>query len=889
MPLGSRMRSAWRTITRQAALDADLDAELCAAVDELAAAHVAAGLQPAEARRRALLDLGGTEQVKAQVRDARIGASALALFRDIALAWRGLRKAPAFTLAVVVTLAIGIGANTATFSLVNAVLLQPLPYRAADRLVFVWSDMTAAGYPRGPLSGPELGDLRDQAARFEGFGAVWATTTALTGDDDPQQLRIGLVTANFFSLLGADAALGRTFVDEDEPTAAPTTILLSDGLWRTRYGADPAIVGRRVLVNDQPTTVIGVMPSGFRLLMPPDSNVPEQLDAWQPFDRDMTHRRLRGQMFLRVIGRMRHGVTVEDAARDVSKVAADISTRYSEYGSAGRKFATVGLHDDGVRDLRPALLVLQGGVAVLLLIACVNVAGLLVARAAGRSRETALRLALGAGRHRLVSQCLAEGLVLAGLGAAAGLATGWILLGLLAAARPPSLDRMAGVGLDPAVLAFTAATALAVALAFSFAPLAEMVRANLAGLLHQAGRSLGSAFHHRIRRALVVLQVAMGVVLLVGAGLLVRTFANLTTVQPGFDDRGVLTFRLALPANRYRTQESLDAFARELEARLASLPGVTHAGAISHVPFDNIPNWSTTYLTEAGGDESRARRADSRAVSPGAFQAIGARIVEGRDFTEDDDKDGELVAIVDERLARRAWPGGRAIGQRLATDPRVAGRPTVWVKVVGVVGHLRHLTLLEEVREQVYFPVRQAHRNPMAWMIRTSAAPASSSGPIRAAVAALDPQLPVFDVRPLSDYVVGARATQRFTMLLAAVFAGLALLLGSVGVYGVIQYGVTRRQSELALRVALGAGRASVVRLVVGEGLRLALAGLALGIAASLAAIPVMGSQLYGVTPRDPVSYLVAVPVLAVVALAASAVPAWRAARVSPADGLRAE
>jgi predicted permease len=888
MPLGARIRSAWRTITRQSTLDADLDAELRAAVDELSATHVASGLGPAEARRRALLDLGNTESVKEQVRDARIGAPTLTLIRDIALAWRGLAKAPAFTLAAVVTLAIGVGANTATFSLVNAVLLQPLPYRAADRLVFVWSDMTAAGYPRGPLSGPELADLREQATRFEGFGAIWATTTALTGDSDPQQLRIGLVTANFFSLLGADAALGRTFVDEDEPTAAPTAILLSDGLWRTRYGADPTVVGRRVLVNDQPTTVIGVMPPGFRLLMPPDSNVPEQLEAWQPFNRNMT-RGPRGQMFLRVVGRMRDDVSVDEAARDVSAVATGIGARYSEYGSAGRAFTTIGLHNDGVRDIRPALLVLQGGVAVLLLIACVNVAGLLVARAAGRSRETALRLALGAGRHRLVSQCLAEGLVLAGLGAVAGLGTGWVLLRLLAASRPPSLDRIAGVGLDPAVLAFTATTALAVALTFSFAPLAEMVRTNLVGLLHEGGRSLGSAFHHRVRKGLVVLQVAMGVVLLVGAGLLVRTFANLTTVQPGFDDRGVLTFRLALPGSRYRTQEALDAFARQLEARLASLPGASHAGAISHLPFDNIPNWSTNYLTEAGGDESRARRADSRAVSPGAFQAIGAHIVEGRDFTEDDDKDSELVAIVDERLARLAWPGASAIGQRLATDPRVTGRPTVWVRVVGVVRHLRHLSLLEEVREQVYFPVRQAHRNPMAWMVRTSADPASLSGPIRASVAALDPQLPIFDVRPLSDYVVGARATQRFTMWLATVFAGLALMLASVGVYGVIQYGVTRRQPELALRVALGAGRGSVMGLVVGEGLRLTLAGLALGVLAALAAIPAIGSQLYGVTPHDAISYLVAVPVLGAVSLAASAVPAWRAARVNPAEGLRTD
>jgi predicted permease len=881
-----RIRHAWRTLTGQAGLDRDLDAELGSALDELTERHRAAGDDPVTARRRAAIEMGGIETVKDDVRDVRAGAVWLDLLRDIAFAWRGLWKTPGFAVAAIATLAIGIGANAATFSLVNAVLLQPLPFRQPDRLVFVWADMTAAGYPRGPMSGPELADLRTHTTRFEGFGAIWATTTALTGDDHPQQLRIGLVTGNFFSLLGAEAAIGRTFVAEDESDAAPTAILLSDGLWRSRYGGDPSIVGRRVLVNDQPATVVGVMPAGFRLLMPPDSSVPDHLEAWVPFNRQMPQGP-RGQMFLRVVGRMRPGVTLEQAARDVSDVADRIGTQFSEYGSAGRAFSTIALHDDGVRDIRRPLLVLQSGVVVLLLIACVNVAGLLVARAAGRSRETAVRLALGAGTRRLFSQCVAEGLVLAGLGAAAGLGTAYLSMALLLAARPPSLDRIASAVPDGRVLAFTAVTALGVAIAFSLAPLVEMVRTNLVGALQRGGRSLGSALHDRLRRGLVVVQIALGVVLLVGAGLLVRTFSNLLAVQPGFDDSGILTFRLSLPFSRYRTQDAVDAFNRALESRLAAVPGASGAGAISHLPFDYIPNWSTTYLTEAGGDESLARRADSRAVSPGAFRTIGARIIEGRDFSEDDDQHSQLVAIVDETLARRAWPDGNAVGQRLATDPRVTGRPTVWVIVVGVVRHIRHLSLLEDVREQVYFPVRQAPRNPMIWLIKTSGDPASLAERIRPTIASLDAPLPFYDVRPLTAYVDDARATQRFTMFLAAVFAVVALTLASVGVYGVVQYGVLKRRQEFALRVALGASRSAVFGLVMRDGVRLALVGLSIGVAGALVVTPLLSTQLFGVTPLDPVSYALVVPALALVALAACLVPAWRALAVSPVEGLR--
>jgi putative ABC transport system permease protein len=889
MPLRSRLASAWRTLTRQPALDRDLDDEIGATRALLVERHLARGLDPAAAERAAATDLGATEALKDRVRDVRPGSRLLTWLRDVRLAWRSLWAAPGFALVAIVTLALGIGANTAIFSLVHHLLLQPLPFRTPDRLVFIWSDMTAAGYPRGPLSGPELADLREQGSLFEAFGAIWANTTALTGDREPQQLRLGLVTTNFFDVLGASAAVGRTFTREDESTAAPTAILLSAGLWRTRYGGDPAIVGRRVLVNGQPTTVVGVMPDGFRLLMPADASVPDTIEAWQLFHPNMT-RGLRGQMFLRVVGRLKPGVSLEAASREVSAIAERIGRSFTEYGTAGRRFTLVALHADGVREIEPALIALFAGVGVLWLIACTNVAGLMVARASARSRETAMRMALGAGRARLFSACLAEGLVLAGLGAIAGLLTARGAMSLMTTLRPPSLDRIDTASIDPGVLAFTGSTTLILTVLLSLAPLSQMARTNLVQSLQHGGRTVtGGGFQRQLRAALVVVQIALGVVLLVSAGLLVRTFVNLQRIEPGFSTDGVLTFRVALPGSRYRTQDTIDAFSRELQAKVRALPGVSSVGAISHLPFDNLPNWSTTYLTEAGGDESKAPRADSRAVSPGFFETVGATLVEGRWFTEEDDQHGEAVAIVDRSLAEKTWPRSSALGRLLATDPRVTGKPTVWVKIVGVVGHLRHLTLLADVREQIYFPVRQANRNPMAYAVRTTADPAGLATPIRAVVADLDPELPVYDVRPLESYVTSARETQQFTMQLAALFAVLALVLATIGVYGVVAYSASRRRPEFAVRLALGAKPGALVRLVLADGIRLTAVGLVLGAGAALATSSLIDPQLFGVTGRDPVSYAIALPVLGLVALLASAAPAWRATMVDPVEGLRAE
>jgi predicted permease len=451
VPLLPRIAGLWRTLVRGSRLDAELDEEVRGYLEALTEKKIREGLDPAAARRAASIEMGGIEPVKEEARGARIGIGLETALRDARYAVRALRKSPGFALATILTLGLGIGANTAIFSVVDALLLEPLPYRDSSRLVFVWSDMSEAGYPRAPLSGPELADLRRRATQFSGFGAIWANSAALNGDGDPEQVRVGLVTPDFFSVLGADAARGRTFLPGDEEEGAEARILLSHALWQRRYGGDPGIVGRRILVKGQPTTVLGVMPSSFRLLLPPDSAVPDDLEAWVPFWPKMTVGP-RGQQFLRVVGRMRPGVTLEQGQREIDAIAARISREFPEYGSAGRRYNTVGLHSDGVREIRPILLALFGGVAILLLITCVNVAGLLAARAASRRQEIALRIAIGASRGRLFRQCLVEGLVLAALGACAGQAVARAALTLLVAARPESLSRIAA-GSWPSCLA----------------------------------------------------------------------------------------------------------------------------------------------------------------------------------------------------------------------------------------------------------------------------------------------------------------------------------------------------------------------------------------------------------------------------------------------------
>jgi len=868
--------------------DAELDRELAAFVAELAVRYEAGGASPAEARRRALIETGGIEQVKEEVRSARTGAAIEACIRDARYAWRGLWKSPTFAAVVILTLALGIGATTAIFSVVNALLVSPLPYRDPSRLVIVWSDMTEAGYPRAPLSGPELGDLRRRSTLFSGFSAIWAASGALTGDGDAEQLRLGVVTTDFFQVLGVDAALGRTFVPDDEPQMFPAHIVISSALWHRRYGGDPAIVGRQIRVMNQSVTVVGVMPPDFKLLFPADASVPDDLDAFVPFSR-LLAKNPRGQQYLRIVGRMRAGVTMAQAQDEIGGIAKQLSREFTDYGAAGQAFNVVPMQRDAVREIRAPLLTLFGGVAILLIIACLNVANLMTARAASRTKETALRIALGAGPWHLVRQSLAEGLILAAIGGAAGLIVARWGLAALVALRPESLSRIAAARIDSAVLLFTAGIALAWGIVCSLAPVVVTIRTKVAGALQRDGRQTTGVVQYRTRAALVIAQIALGLTLLVGAELMARSFLAMQRADPGFRSDSALSFRLPVFGARYRTPDALNAFARTLETNLSALPGVSGVGAITHVPFDRIGNWAGPYTAKPGASQPRAPLADYRGIGPGYLETVGAHLVDGRAFTEDDGPGGEPVAIVDDLLARRFWPGARAVGQRFAVDPDTTGHTNRVVTVVGVVRHLRLHSLMDDVREQVFLPWRQIPWSPIAYVVRATGDPAALAPAVRQTVAKLDSLMPVYDLRPLADYSSDARATQRFTMILAATFAVVALALACVGLYGLIAYAVVWRQHEFDVRLALGARPVQLVRLVLTEGLRLTAVGLALGIAGALAGGRLLQNQLAGVSPYDLTNYLIAVPMLVACAVAACLIPAWRATMNSPLDALRAE
>jgi predicted permease len=635
-------------------------------------------------------------------------------------------------------------------------------------------------------------------------------------------------------------------------------------------------------------TVVGVMPIGFRLLMPPDAAVPDDLEAWLLFNRRFTEGP-RGQRYLRVVGRLHAGVSVEEGREDVARVGREISQAHAFYGASGREFETVALHVDATRDVHTPLVVLSVGVGILLLMACVNVASLLVARAAGRARETAMKAALGAGIGRIVRQHLIESLLLAVIGGLAGLLIGQWGLSLLLAATPDALSRLRMAAVSPVVVAISLGTVTAWTLLLSAAPLSEALKLNLVEALRSDGQRAGRGPSVRLRGALTVAQLALSVVLVVAALLLIRTVERVQSVDPGFNADRALTFRIAPPGSRYPNQDAFNAFSRRLQSELSGLPGVTAASAISHAPYDHVPNWGGPYVANPGDDPSAAPQADYRAVAPGMMELLGVRLVEGRSFTETDDQHGDPVVIVDERLAARTWPGQSAIGRRLGVDPAVAGTPSTWVTVVGLVKHVRHRSPTEEVREQVYFPERQVPRNPFVMILKSGSDPAALVAPVREAVRRLDAALPIYDVRPLDDYVSRAQAIRRFTALLASVFAAAALLLASVGVYGVIAYSVSARRREFGVRLALGAGGRQIVSSVVSEGTRLAAVGLAIGIAAAVAGAWWLRSQLFEVAPWDLASIAATVLVLALAAILACAVPARRALRTDPAEVLRAD
>jgi predicted permease len=825
-------------------------------------------------------------------------------WQDLRQGLRMLGNSPGFTVVAVLTLALGIGANTAIFSIVNAVLLRPLAYKDSPALVNIWGKFEKDGIPQNWLSEPEYWDLLDHNESFSEIAAysLGGRANLTRADAQPVQVSTGNATAGVLPLLGIRPVLGRSYgADEDQPGHSHYA-LLSYALWQSQFGGDPHIVAKPIQLDGETYSVVGVLPKQFSLGGKQDLWTPLGLDRARPGDR--------GSHYLHVVARLKPGVNARQASLALTRFADDLRRAYpSNYGRGPEKnfdMYMVPVKEQLVRRLRPALLVLLGAVAFVLLIACANVANLLLARASTREKELAIRAALGAGRGRLVRQLLTESLILGFAGGLLGLVLAYWGVGALRALAPANTPRMDEVHIDPVVLAFTFGVSLLTGLFFGLAPAWQVARTDLRETLNEAGRGTSAAGGSlNLRASLVVSELALAVLLLVGAGLLIRSFNRLLEVSPGFGTQHLLTMELTLPEKTYPDGAPVQNFYTQLVASVKTVPGIQAAGAVSQMPLtDSYTSGSVFFEDTSIPDTPRLpelgnlpyMEIDQRAATPEYFQAMEIPLVQGRLLGDRDDASAALVAVVDTNFARRFWPHREAIGQRVAIDtiPNVKPRAPRWRTIVGVVGHVKHYSLDVEGREQIYLPHRQplfgvfAPRD-MTLAVRTSLDPANVTSAIREQVFAIDKGLPLYNIATMDQLVANSVAQPRLNLSLLVAFALLALALAAVGVYGVMAYAVTQRTQEFGIRMALGASPADVVKQVLLEGGRLAALGLGLGLIAALALTRLMASMLYGVKPSDPLSLGVAAALLAIVAFAACYIPARRATRVDPLVALRYE
>jgi putative ABC transport system permease protein len=815
--------------------------------------------------------------------------------QDLRYAFRGLRQRPGFTLVAVLTLALGIGANTAIFSVVNGVLLRPLPYGRPERLAMIWGHRNQE--PLAELSVPEYWDLRERTHTFSGVAAFADGNINLTGTGTPERIRAGYFTANTTALLGVAPAIGRGFTAEEDLSGGPSVVLLGDGLWRRRFGADPKVVGRVLTLDDTPTTVIGVMPPDFQL---PTHYAGPPRELWAPMQLDPAiNRGVRGWHFLEVIGRLRDGVALDAASAETSSLMRGMLAAYPmEYTSEFDGSATA-VRQTVVGDVRPALLVLLGAVALLLLIACANVAGLLLARSEARQREIALRTALGAGRSRLVRQLLTESLLLAATGGLFGLLLAvWGVQGLVLAA-PPSVPRLDAVGIDLRVLGYTLGVTLLTGILFGLAPALHTVRGDLTGALTDGGRAgTTGRGRQRVRQALVTGQVAVALVLVTGAGLLVQSFLRLRQVDPGFVPERLLTARVELSPVRYQANDVRRRFYENLLERLRSIPGVRSAATARALPMTGkleIGDWSFVLEGQAASPPlpSDWHPADWQVVSPGYFGAMGIPVLQGRDFAASDRLGAPGAMIVNRTLARQVWPDGDALGRRVLLGG--GGADSVWRTVVGIVGDVRHRGLTASPRPEMFLPYAQfpagtGNAPPsMQVVLRAARDPSALATGLAAAVAALDPDVPLSGVQTMETAMGSWAAERRLIMLLVSGFALVALVLGSVGIYGVMAHVVAQREREIGVRMALGALPGQILGLVVSQSAWLVGAGIVAGTAGALAVTRLLTGLLFQVRPTDPLTFIGTALVLVVAAAGATLVPALRAVRTDPAHALRSE
>ena len=814
------------------------------------------------------------------------------LVRDLRHAWRGLWRTPGFTFAAVLTLGLGIGATTAIFTVVNGVLLRPLPYVDSGRLANIWVDLGQGAQSLPAVSPADFRDYQRRSRSFAGFAAGTGASAVnlrgnLTGEGAAERVALSPVTANFFPLLGITPELGRNFTAEEEALNGPHVVLLSHRLWQRRYGGDRSVVGRTILLDGVGYTVIGVLPRDFRLLLPAEAFEIVDAEVWVPLQFDYSVPLPRNLTFFTVIGRLKPEVSFAQAQADMSGIAEQFRQEFPEHKAANTRIRVVPLHEDIVKHARASLLTLMGAVGLVLLIACGNVAHLLLARGTARSGEFALRAALGASRWAMVRQLLMESGLLALGGGGLGLAVTMLALTALRAFHPASLPRLAEVDVDGAVLGFALLVSVVTTLLFGLVPALRVAGVDPQAQLQSGGRGGLGPERRRIRGMLIVGEVALSVVLLVGAGLLVRSFLALQQVRPGYDAGDVLTFELSMPASRYPKGSDRRAFNRLLDERLRALPGVREVGAVSQLPLTGSGPLSPFAYNEETARNFESVTADGRVVSPTYFKAMDTRLLAGRTFSTLDSVGAPPVIIIDETLARIAWPGQTAVGKQLQLQP--TGTPNGFAEVVGVVEHMRMHDLARDGLPQIYYPTGQGSPTTMSFVVETSLDPSRLTQSVRHVVAELDKDLAVDRLTPMEAYLAEGRAQARFSLVLMSVLGGIALLLAAIGIFGVISYSVTQRTREFGIRLALGEDPGHTLRTVILGGMRLVLISLALGLAASFLTSRLIAGLLYGVSPADPVTFSGIAVLLGLVALFACYLPARRATRVDPASALRSE
>ncbi len=809
-----------------------------------------------------------------------------AILQDLRQGARSLLKQPTFTIVAVIALALGIGANTAIFSVVHAVLLQSLPYREADRLVSVWEHNRTRGNAQNVINMGNFFDWKEQNRVFEDMAAFFDMTANLTSGGEPEEIPSQIATTSLFNILGVNPIMGRAFTSEDGRQGQPNVVVIGFGLWQRRFGGDPQIVGRKLILNGNEATVIGVMPADFNWHVKAGSMTRKIAEIWTPWQVGEGSRQRRGR-FASAVARLKPGVTFEQAQAEMNAVGGRLEQQYNDF-NANWGVNVVPLRTQFTGEIRLALLVLLGAVGMVLLIACANVANLLLVRAAGRQREVAVRSALGAKRGRIIRQLLTESLLLAGMGGLAGLALAWFGTRLLISLAPPDLLNLPQAQINVTVLAFTLGVSLLTGVIFGLAPAFETTRLNLHESLKEGGKNIGGgARSQRLRNSLVILEVALALVLLICAGLLIRSFARLQGVDPGFNASNVLTMRVNLPTRKYDNDQKRINFYREAVAQMHSLPGVESVGAINFLPFA-APHAGT--LVEI---EGRPKPPPGQGLNTGVmvsdlnyFRTMQIPLKRGRLFTDQEAAEMRHVVVVNESFARVNFPDEDPLGKRVVIYMKNDNQPC---EIIGIVGDSKHMNLDVEVKPMSYWPYPELTYNGMTFVIRTKGEPGIVAGAARNVIRSLDPEQPVADVRTMESLIGTSVARARFNTLLLTIFALVALLLSGVGIYGVMAYSVAQRTHEIGVRMALGARAIDVMRLVVRRGMALALGGVALGVAASFGLTRLMKTLLFNVSETDALTFAGIPILLVVVALLACLIPARRAAKVDPMVALRYE